>query len=102
MKEINGEVYLKIGKVAELIGRTPLTIKNWYEWAELHDCLGELPKMERVGKRGVRYYREDDLYKLIRFRNSIRYGSMSEYNEQKWGDRNIGDKRSVPFEIEGK
>lgn len=100
MKIIDGENYLKIGKVAELVGRTPLTIKNWYEWAEMNNCLEALPKMVRIGKRQIRFYKEDELYKLTRFRDSIEYGSMSDFNETKWGDRNVEEKRTKSFKVE--
>lgn len=100
MKIINGEEYLKIGEVAELIDRSPLTIKNWYEWAEQNDCLYLLPDMERVGVRQIRYYKRDQITKLLDFRDSIKYGTMSDFNQDKWGDRNIKTKRSRPFDGE--
>lgn len=97
MKIINNEEYLKIGEVSKLIKRTPQTIKNWYEWAELNDALDLLPHVERVGERGIRYFRKSDMKKMHKFKNKIKYGTMSDFNQSKWGNRNIETKRTIPF-----
>ena len=97
IKEFNSSKYVKIGEDAKLIDRTPLTIKNWYEWAEQNDALHLLPEVIRVGERGIRHYKESELYKLVKFRDNISYGSMSDFNESKWGNREITEKRTKPF-----
>lgn len=97
-KVIDGVTYLRIGEVAKLIDRSALTIKNWYQWAEETDNLDLLPPIYFIGeKRKIRHFREEDVPKLIKFRDSIQYGSMSEFNEKKWGDRDIKNKRNQPL-----
>ena len=85
---IDGKEYIKIGDAAKLIDRTPLTIKNWYEWAELHEMLHLLPELKRVGKRKTRYYKGDELYKLNEFKKHVAdKGLMNDFNRTKWGKR---------------
>lgn len=80
--------YITIGDVAKKIGRGVVTIKNWYEWAEKNDCLDMLPEMRRdLDARGTRFFLESDIDKLIKFRDSIKYGMMADVSRKKWGER---------------
>lgn len=82
------ENYITIGDVAKKIDRGVVTIKNWYEWAEKNNCLDMLPEIRRdLDARGTRYFREDDIPKLIEFRDNIKYGMMADINREKWGKR---------------
>lgn len=87
MMEKDSKNLLTIGEIARFIGRGSQTIKHWYEWAEENDRLSELPNMYRVGSKGVRYFDENDVGKLIEFRDKISYGMMSDYNVKNWGKR---------------
>jgi len=99
MKYVDGKVYLRIGEAATIVNRTNSTIKNWYGWAEENDKVDILPEMIRIGERKDRYFLESDMDKLKNFANSIKYGSMSKFNEKLWGQRNIENKRSTEFKL---
>lgn len=88
MKTIENETYWTIGEVAKLIGRGSQTIKNWYAWADEHDSHELLPEMfTNLDAKGTRYFKEDDIEKLEKFRDSIKYGMMADISRQKWGKR---------------
>ena len=86
MKMFNGDKYLKIGVVAKLLERSPLTIKIWYEYAENEGI--ELPKyLSNLDARKSRFWKESDIPELIKFRDSIEKGTMSKTTVYKWGKR---------------
>lgn len=92
MKRINGEIFLTIGEVAEIIGRKGQQIKNWYEWYELQsdEVKAERPLPEvfmNLDKKGIRHFRERDVHMLEAFRDKVKYGEMSEVSQKKWGKR---------------
>lgn len=88
MRERNGERYITIGKMAKEIDRGASTIKNWYEWAEKHDRLDELPEMVTdFDAKGTRFFRHKDIPKMIAFRDNVKYGMMADVNREKWGIR---------------
>lgn len=79
---------ITIGELAKEINRSVATIKNWYEWAERHDKLNELPVMRRdIDKKGTRYFSESDIPKFIEFRENVTYGMMADVSREKWGKR---------------
>jgi hypothetical protein len=88
MKTVDGVKYLTIGEVSKLIDRSAQTIKNWYKWAKLNNEEGSLPPFRRdLDLKGTYYFAEDDVPKLIQFRDSISYGQMSDFNVSRWGQR---------------
>ena len=108
MKVVNGEKFLTIGEVGEKIDRLPQTIKRWYDWWKKQDLAIRqkypLPAEYRVlDRKGTRYYREEDLDKLIAFRDNLEYGIMSDFNIQFWGKKGkeIIQKRKEEKEVEG-
>lgn len=87
------EKYLTIGEVARIIGRSPSTIKNWYEWYnEQSDEVKQVNPLPEYrtdrNEKGTRFFRESDIEILEKFRDSISYGKMAEISRQKWGKRN--------------
>lgn len=85
---MSNENYVTIGYVAKEVGRSVTTIKNWYEWAEKNDRLEELPEMRTdLDEKGTRYFKENDIDKFKTFRDSIKYGMMSDVSREKWGKR---------------
>lgn len=68
---------LKIEEVAVLIGSSVKTINNWY-WFKRENPDNEyaqmLPDYIQEGARQTRYWNEDDVWKLINFKNSIPTG----------------------------
>lgn len=83
----DGEEFVTIGNAAKQIKRTPQTIKHWYEWAKENNHTHELPEMYRFGSKGTRYFAQKDVKKLIKFRDAVSYGMMSDYNIKRWGKR---------------
>lgn len=88
MKIVDGVKYLKIGEVAKQIGKSPQTIKHWYEWMNSKPQTEKvLPQFYILDKRGTRYFKEIDMPLLKSFSESIFYGEMSEFNAKLWGER---------------
>lgn len=86
MRIVDGERWYTIREVGEIIHRGSKTIKNWYLWAELIDkfTLELFPPLPTprtdFNKIGTRFFTESDIQRLILFRDSINYGSMSDFS----------------------
>jgi transposase-like protein len=92
MKILGDQTYFTIGEVARRIGRLPQTIKNWYKWYENQDEETKekypLPKpITDLDAKGTHYFREEDVELLNAFKNSIKYGTMSDFSSTRWGKR---------------
>lgn len=91
MKNINGVNYLTIGEVSKLVDRSAQTIKNWYKWVSTENIELEksgLPGFRRdLDAKGTYHFKEEDVPKLVEFRQSISYGQMAEFNVGRWGQR---------------
>lgn len=98
MKVKDGVEYLKIGEVAELLERSPQTIKIWYEWyneqPEEYRKENPFPEVRQdLDRRGTRYYRRDQSHLLSKFKDEIGYGDLAEVTREKWGERGQRIKR---------
>jgi len=85
-----GVRYLTIGEVSKRIGRTPSTIKNWYEWYELQDSAEKakapLPEIfNYLDLKGTRFFRESQLGMFEVFKEGRTYGKMASVSRTKWG-----------------
>lgn len=91
MKNIDGVNYMTIGEASKLVDRNSQTIKSWYKWCEnegLTFAEAGLPEYRRdLDGKHTYHFREDDIEKLILFRQSIQYGQMSDFNVGRWGVR---------------
>lgn len=91
MKNVEGVNYLTIGETAKLVDRNAQTIKSWYRWCDKEEQSYEkagLPEYRRnLDGKQTYHFREEDIPKLIEFRDSIQYGQMSEFNVSRWGER---------------
>ena len=92
MKVKDGVEYLKIGEVADILGRSPQTIKIWYEWFEKqpeeYKEQNPFPEVRQdLDKRGTRYYRKDEIDYLLEFKQELGYGDITEITRDKWGER---------------
>ncbi len=84
-------------KVTQYLDISVPTLNNWYKWYnnpqyEKPKDIPELPAYTQQGKRGTRYWDEDDLPKLMKFKEWLprgRAGIMGEYNARFWGDRGV-------------
>ena len=68
---------LKIEEVALTIGSSVQTINNWYRWKNLHpesEYANLLPDYFQDGPKQTRYWRSEDIHKLIEFKISIPHG----------------------------
>lgn len=87
---------LTMSQVANKIGVSVYTIKRWYKWLESEDVekLAELvkkgmpvlPKYELVGATKWRYWDENDIEDIIKFKEWVpktRNGVMSMKKEEK-------------------
>ena len=87
MRHIDGQIYYTIGEVATMIDRGAQTIKNWYAWEE-REQTDFLPQVfMNIDEKKTRYFKEQDVPNLIKFRDKMKYGMMSDFNREKWGKR---------------
>lgn len=83
--------FLRIGEVAEKIGRSVLTIKIWYRW---HDTQDEetrakfvLPEIHLLDNKGTRFFAEDEIHLFEKFRDLVKYGMLTDVTRNCWGKR---------------
>lgn len=72
-----GDKLLNVSEVSLLIGSSIQTIASWYRWKALHpdhELARVIPDFKRVGNRRTRYWTQDDVWKLIEFKNNIPQG----------------------------
>lgn len=92
------EKYLKkrysASKIAAFLDVSVVTLNNWYKWYygefEKPADTPVLPMYFRASDRGPRYWTEDDLYDLKKFKEWIpkgRRGVMGDVTSYAWGDR---------------
>ena len=90
MKEIDGKKWYRIGEVTKMIQRSSSTIIVWYDAAEYAADTGHpfpfvLPKFRQdIDSRRTRYWSEDGVQMLIRFRDSVMKGDLSFYTRDKF------------------
>jgi len=88
MKMINNKRYYTSREVAEMVLRTTQTVVNWDKYSKILEERGEnrlIPAPLMIGDK--RYWNDEDLKKIIRFRDSIRPGMLSEFSVRMWGER---------------
>lgn len=71
------ERLLNVQEVALLIGSSIQTISSWYRWKELHkehELAKLIPDYRRIGNRNTRYWVQEDVWKLLEFKKSIKFG----------------------------
>lgn len=95
MKVIDGVKYYRISEVCKRVERSQTTITRvWYGAAEyakennIHFPFA-LPKFRNdLDQKKTRYWSEEGVKKLIKFRDSIMPGDLAFYNRQHmWGER---------------
>ena len=72
-----GDKLLNVSEVSLLIGSSIQTIASWYRWKALHpdnELAKVIPDFTRIGNRRTRYWTQDDVWKLIEFKNSLPQG----------------------------
>lgn len=95
MKVIDGVKYYRISEVCKMVERSQTTISRvWYGAAEyakennIHFPF-VLPKFRNdLDQKRTRYWSEEGVTKLIKFRDSLMPGDLAFYNRQHmWGER---------------
>ena len=82
------EKLLNVSEVSLLVGSSIQTISSWYRWKALHpdhELAKIIPDYVRIGNRRTRYWKRDDVWKLVEFKNSIpqgRNGIMGEITQK--------------------
>lgn len=94
------ERYLKIEEVALTIGSSVQTINNWYRWKKLHpehELAILLPDYFQSGSKQTRYWKPDDMWKLIEFKKTIPQGRKGVLGDvtQKGARKKNGKKSST-------
>lgn len=92
------EKLLNVNEVALLVGSSIQTISSWYRWKALHsdhELAKLLPDYKRQGNRRTRFWTQEDVWKLIEFKQSIpqgRNGIMGEITQKyvKKGEKKNG------------
>lgn len=80
-------------KVAQQLGVSNRTLLNWYAWYLNDDIkkegsIPELPMYEVINNAGTRVWKEEDIPKLVKFKEWVpkgRAGIMGAHNSQYWG-----------------
>lgn len=90
MRNENGVNYLTIGEVSTRIGRSPSTIKNWYEWYEMQTdevkAEAPLPAIRTdLNAKKTRFFLEGELPLFEVFIKGMKYGKVAEVSRRKWG-----------------
>ena len=93
MREIDGVKHYRISEVCQMVERSQSTIiRVWYGAAEyaaennIHFPLFLPAYRTDQDKKGTRYWSEEAVAKLIKFRDSIRPGDLAFYNRiHMWG-----------------
>ena len=68
---------INVQALAFLVGSSIQTISSWYRWKRLHpehELAKLLPEYQTIGNRNTRYWRREDVYKLVNFKNAIPQG----------------------------
>lgn len=93
---INNKVnYYSVGEVAQMVGRSSLTIRLWFrakEYADENKILTDMPPLpiprRDLDHKGTRFFTMEQVEQLINFRNNLPRGALSFYNKEKsWGER---------------
>lgn len=92
MREINGEILLTVSEVCERVKRSKSTIDNWYKAKTFYESNGKslplpLPAyINNIDAKHTRYWREQDVMRLIYFAQNVPRGALAEYNRLCWGE----------------
>ena len=88
------EYKIKIEELAMRIDSSVQTINNWYKWKRENpnnELAQILPDYIQEGNRQTRYWKSDDVWKMIEFKQAIvhgRNGVMGQFNKTK-GAKNV-------------
>lgn len=77
MEKTENTNLLKVEEVAIMIGSSVKTINSWYAWKRLHpeDERGKLlPDYQQMGSRQTRYWSQNDVWSLLKFKESVPKG----------------------------
>lgn len=79
---------LNVQELSMLIGSSIQTIGSWYRWKDInpdHELAKLIPDYTRIGNRRTRYWKQDDVWKLLEFKQKLpqgRNGIMGEITQK--------------------
>ena len=79
---------VNVQELSMLIGSSIQTIGSWYRWKELnsdHELAKLIPDYTRIGNRRTRYWKQDDVWKFLEFKQKLpqgRNGIMGEVTQK--------------------
>lgn len=79
---------LNVSEVSTMIGTSVQTIGSWYKFKKENpddELSMMLPDFERIGNRKTRYWKKDDIWKLIEFKTNVvhgRYGRLGSVTQR--------------------
>jgi hypothetical protein len=68
---------LNVSEVSMYVGSSIQTISSWYRWKDLnpdHELAKIIPEYTRIGNRRTRYWKMEDVWKLVEFKKNIPQG----------------------------
>lgn len=83
---VDGVKWYKSGEVAQLVGRSRLTIQLWNKWSDAEEEAGRerfIPAPKILPNK-YKVWSEEDVEKMIAFRDTMVRGSMAKYNKTLW------------------
>lgn len=95
MREINGKRVYTATKISQFLDISVPTLNSWYKWYNDPTFVKPidtpyLPPYIQKSKMGIRYWDEDCLYYLRKFKDWLprgRGGVMGDMNARSWGER---------------
>ena len=68
---------INVQELSFLVGSSIQTISSWYRWKSLnpdHELSKLLPDYVRIGNKNTRYWNRQDVWELVKFKQSIPQG----------------------------
>lgn len=92
MKILDGKMYFTKKEVADIVGRTPLTIHNYDTWSNEREAEGKdrfIPKPLLVGR--YRYWSNEDIEQIKKFFEWVECnrGALSQYSRRLWIKKDV-------------
>lgn len=82
-----------ITRVAIMLNCSPATIKRWYKWVSKTNQTIEnagLPQYT-TDKKGTWFFTLEQVKELNNFRNNLKWGQMSEFNQKYYWSKKKGE-----------
>lgn len=81
---------IKIGQVAELVGKSAQWLSLLDKWSDEREEEGLprfIPKSTKIGPKGIRHWSQEETRTIREFITNTHYGELVEYSRRQWGER---------------